>query len=54
MERFDRRTLERVYLSMGLGVAITIPFAVLIFAIGRPILTELGIGSPCAARFWAG
>jgi hypothetical protein len=46
MERFDRRTLERVYLGMGLGIAITIPFAVLIFAIGRPILTELGIGSP--------
>jgi hypothetical protein len=46
MEHFDRRTLERVYLSIGLGVAITIPFAVLIFAIGRPILTELGIGSP--------
>jgi hypothetical protein len=46
MERFDRRALERVYLSIGLGVAITIPFAVLIFAIGRPMLTELGIGSP--------
>jgi hypothetical protein len=54
MERFDRRTLERVYLSMGLGVAITIPFAVLIFAIGRPILTELGIGSPLRGAILGG
>jgi hypothetical protein len=44
MERFDRRTLERVYLSMGLGVAISVPFAVLVFVFLRPILTELGIG----------
>jgi hypothetical protein len=54
MERFDRRTLERVYLGMGLGVAITIPFAVLIFAIGRPILTELGIGSPLRGAILGG
>jgi len=54
MERFDRRTLERVYLSMGLGIAITIPFAVLIFAIGRPILTELGIGSPLRGAILGG
>jgi hypothetical protein len=54
MERFDRRTLERVYLSMGLGVAITIPFAVLIFAIGRPIPTELGIGSPLRGAILGG
>jgi hypothetical protein len=54
MERFDRRTLERVYLGMGLGVAITIPFAVLIFAIGRPILTELGIGSPLRSAILGG
>ena len=44
MERFDRRTLERVYLSMGLGVAISVPFAVLVFVFLRPMLTELGIG----------
>jgi hypothetical protein len=54
MERFDRRTLERVYLGMGLGIAITIPFAVLIFAIGRPILTELGIGSPLRGAILGG
>jgi hypothetical protein len=54
MERFDRCTLERVYLSMGLGIAITIPFAVLIFAIGRPILTELGIGSPLRGAILGG
>ena len=54
MERFDQRTLERVYLGMGLGVAITIPFAVLIFAIGRPILTELGIGSPLRGAILGG
>jgi hypothetical protein len=54
MERSDRRTLERVYLGMGLGVAITIPFAVLIFAIGRPILTELGIGSPLRGAILGG
>ena len=54
MEHFDRRTLERVYLSMGLGIAITIPFAVLIFAIGRPILTELGIGSPLRGAILGG
>jgi len=54
MEHFDRRTLERVYLSIGLGVAITIPFAVLIFAIGRPILTELGIGSPLRGAILGG
>jgi hypothetical protein len=54
MERFDRRTLEHVYLGMGLGVAITIPFAVLIFAIGRPILTELGIGSPLRGAILGG
>ena len=54
MERFDRRTLERVDLGMGLGVAITIPFAVLIFAIGRPILTELGIGSPLRGAILGG
>jgi len=54
MERFNRRTLERVYLSAGLGVAITIPFAVLIFAIGRPILTELGIGSPLRGAILGG
>ena len=54
MEHFDRRTLERVYLGMGLGIAITIPFAVLIFAIGRPILTELGIGSPLRGAILGG
>ena len=54
MERFEQRTLERVYLSMGLGIAITIPFAVLIFAIGRPILTELGIGSPLRGAILGG
>jgi hypothetical protein len=54
MEHFDRRTLERVYLGMGLGVAITIPFAVLIFAIGRPILTELGIDSPLRGAILGG
>jgi len=54
MERFDRRALERIYLSIGLGVAITIPFAVLIFAIGRPMLTELGIGSPLRGAILGG
>jgi len=54
MEHFNRRTLERVYLGMGLGIAITIPFAVLIFAIGRPILTELGIGSPLRGAILGG
>jgi hypothetical protein len=54
MERFDRRTLERVCLGMGLGIAITIPFAVLIFAIGRPILTELGIDSPLRGAILGG
>jgi hypothetical protein len=46
MERFDRRTLERVYLSIGLGVAIAIPIVVLIVVIGRPILSDLGIDRP--------
>jgi hypothetical protein len=46
MEHFDRRTLERVYLSIGLGVAITIPIVVLIVVIGRPILSDLGIDRP--------
>jgi hypothetical protein len=54
MERFNRRTLERMYLSIGLGAAISIPFAVLIFAIGRPMLTELGIGSPLRGAILGG
>jgi len=44
MEHFVQRTLERFRLSQWLALAISVPFAVLIFAIGRPILTELGIG----------
>jgi hypothetical protein len=54
MERFDRRTLERVCLSIGLGVAIAIPIVVLIVVIGRPILTELGIGSPLRGAILGG
>jgi hypothetical protein len=46
MERFEQRTQERAYLSIGLGIAISVPFAVLVFVFVRPILTELGIGSP--------
>ena len=44
MERFDRRTLERSRISIWLAVAISVPFAVLVFVFVRPILTELEIG----------
>jgi hypothetical protein len=54
MERFNRRTLERMYLSIGLGAAISIPFAVLVFVLGRPMLTELGIGSPLRGAILGG
>jgi hypothetical protein len=54
MERFDRRTLERVYLGMGLGVAITIPIVVLIVVIGRPILSDLGIDRPLRGAILGG
>jgi hypothetical protein len=54
MERFDRRTLERVYLSMGLGVAIAIPIVVLIVVIGRPILSDLGIDRPLRGAILGG
>jgi hypothetical protein len=54
MERFDRRTLERIYLSMGLGVAITIPIVVLIVVIGRPILSDLGIDRPLRGAILGG
>jgi hypothetical protein len=37
MERFNRRTLERMYrISIWLGAAISIPFAVLIFVFITP------------------
>jgi hypothetical protein len=45
MERFEQRTLERSRLSQWLALAISVPFAVPVFAFVRPILTELGIGS---------
>jgi hypothetical protein len=54
MEHFDRRTLERVYLSMGLGVAIAIPIVVLIVVIGRPILSDLGIDRPLRGAILGG
>jgi hypothetical protein len=54
MEDFDRRTLERVYLSIGLGVAITIPIVVLIVVIGRPILSDLGIDRPLRGAILGG
>jgi hypothetical protein len=54
MERFDRRTLERVYLSIGLGVAIAIPIVVLIVVIGRPILSDLGIDRPLRGAILGG
>jgi hypothetical protein len=54
MERFNRRTLERVYLSIGLGVAITIPIVVLIVVIGRPILSDLGIDRPLRGAILGG
>lgn len=44
MERFEQRTLERSRISIWLAVAISVPFAVLVFVFLRPILTELGIG----------
>jgi hypothetical protein len=44
MEHFERRTLERSRISIWLAVAISVPFAVLVFVFLRPILTELGIG----------
>ncbi len=54
MERFDQRTLERSRLSVWLAVAISVPFAVLIFVFVRPILTELGIGSPLRGAILGG
>lgn len=44
MERFEQRTLERSRISIWLAVAISVPFAVLVFVFVRPILTELEIG----------
>ena len=44
MEHFERRTLERSRISIWLAVAISVPFAVLVFVFLRPMLTELGIG----------
>jgi len=44
MEHFEQRTLERSRISIWLAVAISVPFAVLVFVFLRPILTELGIG----------
>ena len=54
MEHFEQRTLERSRLSQWLSLAISIPFAVLVFVLGRPMLTELGIGSPLRGAILGG
>jgi hypothetical protein len=54
MERFEQRTLERSRISIWLAIAISVPFAVLVFVFVRPILTELGFGSPLRGAILGG